>query len=219
MDARLKSAKAKLEKQFGANVIRFASEITAERSHRISTGSITLDILTGGGYPVGRFTQVSGAFSSTKSTTVYHGMRNAQKFFASHPEFAHLSVALVQGENGSWTKEYGESIGIDTSKLILSESASMEESLEVILKLIELEIAGFVVVDSLASLVPMKEYASEMENAVQMGLKPKLFDEFFRKWQALNNKLSREGKLTSTIIGINQLREKIGQMHGNQLVA
>jgi recombination protein RecA len=167
-----------------------------------------LDIETAGGYPVGRYIQVSGAFSSTKSTTVYHGMRNFQEYFDKLG--LDLRVVLIQGENASWTDEYGRSIGIDTDKMLINECASMEEALEVSRQLQEREIAGLIVIDSLASLIPMKEYDSAQEDSVQMGLKPKLLDEYFRKFQAINNKLVREGSHPCTVIGINQLREKIG---------
>jgi recombination protein RecA len=197
-----------MEKKFGKNVVRVASEVKAEMTKRVSTGSVWLDIDTRGGYPVGRFTQVSGAFSSTKSTTVYHGIRNFQEYFKEIG--SDLQVVLVQGENGSWTDEYGRSIGIDTDNLLINECASMEEALEISRQMQEREIAGLIVWDSMASFVPMKEQDSNMEDSVQMGLKPKLFDEYFRKFQAINNKLSREGKHTCTLIGINQLREKIG---------
>jgi recombination protein RecA len=207
-NAKIKKLMADMNKKFGDNAIRFSSEITEAKYPRVSTGVVALDTVIGGGYPIGRFIHVSGAFSSTKSTTVYHGIREFQDYFKSIG--SDLRVLLVQGENGSWTREYGESLGIDTDNLMINESASMEEALEVARQVQEREICGAVVFDSFAALAPMKEYASNMEDSVQMGLKPKLFDEYFRKFQALNNRLSREGKHVCTIIGINQLREKIG---------
>lgn len=208
VDNKMKKFVEDMEKKFGKNVLRFASEVTAENMHRISTGSIGLDIAINGGYPVGRFIQISGAFSSTKSTTTYHGIRNFQKFLKEN--YPHLRAALIQAENGSWTDEYGRSVGIDTDDLLFNECASQEEALEIARQLQEREIAGLIVFDSFEALEPMKEFDSSMEDSVQMGLKPKMFGEYFRKFQALNNKLSREGKLPCTVIGINQLREKIG---------
>lgn len=208
MNAKTKKLLTDMEKQFGNNVLRFASEIKAENMVRVPTGSVGLDIDINGGYPVGRFIQISGAFSSTKSTTTYHGIRNFQKYFESIG--SDLLVCLIQAENGSWTDEYGRSIGIDTDKLLMNECASMEEALEIAIQVQKREIAGLVVFDSFEALEPMKEMASTMDDSVQMGLKPKLFGEYFRKFQAINNRLSREGKHQCTVIGINQLREKIG---------
>lgn len=213
----LKSFLADMEKKFGKNVVRFASEVREIMSTRVPTGSIWLDIETGGGYPAGRYIQVSGAFSSTKSTTVYHGIRNFQEYFKRIG--SPLRVALIQGEQASWTDEYGRSIGIDTDSMLINECASMEEALEVARQLQEREIVGLIVIDSLASLIPMKEYDSAQEDSVQMGLKPKLLDEYFRKFQAINNRLVREGSHPCTVIGINQLREKIGAYGDFDLVA
>ncbi|AEZ50495.1 putative DNA recombination protein RecA [Bacillus phage BCD7] len=198
------------------NILRKASDIKAENTIRVSTGSIGLDIAIGGGYPVGRFIQVAGAFSASKSSTVYHGIREFQNTtMVVDGKKVPLQVALIQGENASFTMEYAEQIGIDTERLILSESGGMEESLEVAYQLQVNGIAQLIVFDSLASLVPTKERDSEMDESVQMGLKPKLFDEYFRKFQAANNILSRKGLFPCTVIGINQIREKIGVMHGN----
>ena len=191
-----------MEKKFGKNVLRVASEIKAEMSERIPTGSFKLDLEIGGGYPVGRFIQVSGGFSTTKSTTVYHGIANAQKMGK--------KCALILSENGSWTDEYGRQIGIDTDELLINECASMEEALEITRQLQERGLAEFIVWDSVEAFEPMKELDSSMEESVMMGLKPKMFGEFLRKFQAINNKLSREGRPLCTLIGINQLREKIG---------
>lgn len=191
-----------MEKKFGKNVLRVASEIKEEMMGRTPTGSFKLDLETGGGYPDGRFIQVSGGFSTTKSTTVYHGIANAQK--------RGKKCALILSENGSWTAEYGEQIGINTSELLINECASMEEALEITRQLQERGIADFIVWDSVEAFEPMKELDSSMEDTVQMGLKPKMFGEFLRKFQALNNRLSREGRPVCTLIGINQLREKIG---------
>ena len=66
MDAKMKKFIEDMEKKFGKNVIRVASEIKAKKMKRIPTGSISLDIAIGGGYPVGRFIQISGAYSSSK---------------------------------------------------------------------------------------------------------------------------------------------------------
>lgn len=204
----------KLEKKYGKNVIRLGKDIEHKEIHRIPTGIVALDMAIGGGIPVGRFIQVSGAFSSTKSTTVYHILKSAQNMKNPYDKKRKLIPALISVEQGSYTDEYAELIGLDTSRLIVNESAGMEEALEVAIQLQKEEIANIIAIDSIAALVPIKELDSGMDETVQMGIRAKLLDEFFRKFQAHNNRLSREGKLPCTLIGINQLREKIGA-HGD----
>lgn len=205
----LEQVKKDLEKKFGVNVIRKASEVRPIVSQRVSTGSVGLDIAINGGYPVGRFIQIRGHFSASKSTLAYHAIKHFIDFFDSIGK-SDLKVLLVQGEQGSFTPEYVERIGVDIDRLIVTEASSMEEALEVAVVMQSEQIVGLVVHDSFASYVPMKEQDSAMEDSVQMGLKPKLFDEYCRKIQAINNRLTREGNLPCTVIGLNQLREKIG---------
>jgi recombination protein RecA len=234
-----------MEKKFGRNVVRSARDLTKTSLIRIPTPSIALNIAIGGGLPVGRFIQISGAFSSTKSSTTYHIIAEAQKMTKKmftgmkkvpipakevkhkkgmkpkkmpKPQYEEiavyeevpLTVMLIQSETNAWTNEYGESLGIDIDRLLFNECAGQEEALEIAHKAQLNEIADVIVIDSLEALTPTKEYESGMEETVQMGLKQKLFGEYFRKFQATNNKLSREDKFPCTVIGINQLREKIG---------
>ena len=204
----------KLEKKYGKNVLRLGKDIEHKEIHRLPTGIVALDMAIGGGIPLGRFIQISGAFSSTKSTTTYHILKAAQKFKNPYNKKQKLVPALISVEQGAYTDAYAELIGLDTGHLIVNEAAGMEEALEVAIQLQKNELAHIIAIDSIAALVPVKDLDSEMDETVQMGIRAKLLDEFFRKFQAHNNRLSREGKLPCTLIGINQLREKIGS-HGD----
>lgn len=224
-----------MNKKFGKNAVRVASDIQEERAIRIPSGSLSLDIALGGGIPVGRFIQMSGAFSSAKSTIAYHCMKNFQSYtkelyerklvkkknqkdpasfdvydFVPTGETVNLTAELIQSEANSWTNEYGRQIGINVDTLMFNPCAGMEEALEIAHRSQEEAMADLIVIDSLEALVPMREYDKEMADNMQMGIKPKLFGEYFRKFQATNNRLSREEVLPTTLIGINQLREKIG---------
>ncbi|MBO8161079.1 MAG: hypothetical protein H0Z24_05535 [Thermosipho sp. (in: Bacteria)] len=189
-----------INKKFGTNAVQVGSEIVTSKVERIPTGSISLDIALGGGIPVGRFTEISGALSSTKTTQVAHIVANAQK---------QGLVCLWADAEGTTDKEYLEYLGVNIDELIYTRPDGLEECTQMILDMQRSGLVNVAVIDSIEALSPIKEQESEMEDSVQMGIKPKLLAEFFRKYQAGNNRLVREGKKPFTIIGINQLRERM----------
>lgn len=197
----LNSLIAKLNKKFGANTLVTGGEIAVEVIERIPTGSVALDIDLGGGIPVGRFTQISGALSSTKTTQSLHIIRNAQEMGL---------VCAIGDVEGTITKEYLEQLGVNTDTLLYTRPNGLEELTQMILDMQQSGEVHLYLWDSIEASSPIKELDSTMDETVQMGVKQKLIAEFFRKYQAYNNKLVREGKKPFTLIGINQLREKIG---------
>lgn len=190
-----------LNKKFGENTIQIGISKEKAVIKRIPTGSISLDIALGGGIPEGRFIEISGNESSTKTTQTCHIVREAQKLG--------YVVAFFDVE-GTSDLEYFEKLGVDTSCLIYSRPDSMEEATEGMLQLQRSGQVTLGVIDSIASMTPNKEAESKMDETVRMGIPQQLLGEFFRKWQSNNNRLCREGKTPFTLIGINQLREKIG---------
>lgn len=191
----------KLNKQFGDNALIMGSDILECNIERIPTGNVSLDIDLGGGIPLGRLTQISGGLSSTKSTQSMHIVREAQK----------MGLVCAWGDvEGTSDKEYFEQIGVDTSSLLYSRPSGLEEITQMILDMQQSGLVHLYVWDSIEASSPIKEMDSTMDESVQMGIKPKLINEFCRKYQAFNNKLVREGKKPFTLICINQLREKIG---------
>jgi len=224
---------AKINKDFGINAIRKACDVEEVKA-RIPSGSISLDIDLGGGIPIGRMTQISGGFSACKSALAYHIAANAQKMRKrkerwekyctkdkevlhwvicddnNDPMGDHLVVAIIQSENHSYSNEWAAGIGVDIDNLIFIAPEGMEEGLEIAGQLQKSGDVDVIIHDSYAAYKPIKEIEKSQEDTVQMGLKAKCFDEYHGKYQAFNNRLEREGKIPTTLIALNQLREKIG---------
>lgn len=214
----------KINKKFGDRAIILGSEARDfNLNSRISTGSISLDIALGGGVPFGRLFTLAGEYSSCKSLLAYNMIANCQKMkkkttvvgdreievISQDGEGESLTAALIQLENNSYTEDWGETIGINNEELIFSTPSGMEEAIDIA---VALQKAGveLIVIDSYAALVPLKEMQTDAGDSLQMGLVPKGLGSYHRKFQALNNRLEREGKIPTAVVAINQLREKIG---------
>lgn len=206
-----------LNKKFGANAVRVGvpKEDNGEEKVivRIPTSNVSLDIDLGGGIPVGRFTQISGAYSSTKTTQTMHIIANAIQMG--------MNVCFMDAEGTSSTEDgepdldYFEMFGIlpehfEQGHIIFIRPDSLEECTEMLLQVQKSGVVQLGVIDSIAMLEPNKVLDKSMEDTVQMGLKQKLLGEYFAKYQLSNNGLVRSGKQPFTLIAINQLREKIG---------
>ena len=221
------SIRVELLKKFGTNAIIKGSDMEKAKYGRISTGSITLDLALGGGLPIGRLIQISGAKSTSKSTLCDKIVANAQKTNVSWiwterkvekgreivTEQPRKTEGLICGyldvegtKTFDWTQD---TMGVDMDNWIYSQPTGLEDGLEMAHQM-QKQGVQLIVIDSIESLEPTKEYESEMGESVQMGIKPKQIGEYCRKFTATNNKLAREGKLPCTVILINQLREKIG---------
>ena len=194
-----------LNKKFGTNAVSLGFPKTENGGmktiERIPTGSFSLDIALGGGLPLGRFIEISGAFSSTKTTQCLHIIANAQK--------RGLVCALIDVE-GTTDEKYVKSVEVDFDNLLYSRPDGMEEALQMLLDMQKSGEVHLAVLDSIAAMSTNKEQDTSMEETVRMGIPQQLLGEYFRKYQANNNRLEREGKKPFTIIGINQVREKIG---------
>lgn len=217
----------------GLNAIRPAKDLE-ESMWRIPTGSISLDIATGGGIPTGRMTQISGGFSACKSALLYHILANAQKMHKkkvlwdkystkdkplyhtiicddNDPDGEPLLCALSQSENHSYSNSWAGEIGVNTEELLFNTPFGMEEGLDIAIALQESGECDIMAHDSYAAYKPIKVIQTEAKDTVRMGIKQQAFDDYHGKYQAHNNKLEREGNIATTLIAINQLREAIGK--------
>lgn len=197
---RLEIAIKDLDRQFGENtVIRLGSANVVPHA-AISTGALSLDVILGiGGVPVGRIIEVFGPESSGKSTLCLSLAHQAQK--------AGGIVLYIDAEH-ALDPAYAQNLGVNMDDLLLSQPETGEEALEIVSKVVETGAVSLVVVDSVAALTPRAELEGNMDQQ-HMGLLPRLMAKGMRKIVGAANTTD------TTVIFVNQLREKIGIMFGN----
>ncbi len=190
-----------IEKQFGkGSIMRLGQHNMDSVIPSISTGSISLDWALGiGGIPRGRVVEVFGPESSGKTTLTLMTIAQAQKLGG--------VAAFIDAEHALDAK-YAQKLGVDLENLLVSQPDNGEQALEIAEVLIRSGGVDVVVVDSVAALVPRAEIEGEMGEA-QMGLQARLMSQALRKLTGVVSKSK------TTLIFINQLREKIGVMFGN----
>jgi recombination protein RecA len=197
----LNLAIAQIEKSCGkGSIMRMGSEKARVRVDAIPTGAINLDAAIGiGGVPRGRVTEIFGPESSGKTTLALHVVANAQKSGG--------VAAYIDAEH-ALDIEYARKLGVDVDNMLVSQPDTGEQGLEICDILVRSGSVDVVVVDSVAALVPKAEIEGEMGDA-HVGLQARLMSQALRKLAGAINR-SR-----TSVIFINQLREKIGVMFGN----
>lgn len=190
----------KLDKAYGKGTVMRMNDEALEEVEAISSGSLSLDAALGvGGYPRGRVVEIYGPESSGKTTLTLHAIAECQKSGG--------IAAFIDAEH-AFDRYYAQSLGIDIDELIVSQPDHGEQALEIADNLIRSGAVDIVVIDSVAALTPKSEIEGEMGDS-KMGLHARLMSQALRKLTASISKTQ------STVIFINQLREKIGVMFGN----
>jgi len=194
-------AVGQIEKQFGkGSIMRLGQRNAITPIESISSGAISIDYALGiGGFPRGRVIEIYGPESSGKTTLALHVIAEAQK--------AGGMAAFVDAEH-ALDAQYAQKLGVDLDNLLVSQPDNGEQALEIVEVLVRSNSVDVVVVDSVAALVPKAEIEGEMGEA-QMGLQARLMSQALRKLTGVVSKSK------TTLIFINQLREKIGVMFGN----
>ena len=168
----------------------------------ISTGSITLDHALGiGGVPIGRMIEIFGQESSGKTTLSLSLMVQAQK------KFPNKLVAIIDAEH-ALDLGYAKSLGLDLSKLVISQPDTAEQCLDLMEDLVASNNFSMIVLDSVAALSPKAELEGDSGDST-MGVLPRLMNAHCRKIKSIASNTD------TTLIYINQIREKIGVMFGN----
>src|SRR5580692_8638065 len=194
-------AVGQIEKQFAkGSIMRLGQQGPIQPIDSIPTGSISIDYALGvGGVPRGRVIEIFGPESSGKTTLALQVIAEAQKTGG--------LAAFVDAEH-ALDAAYAKKLGVDLENLLVSQPDNGEQALEIVEVLIRSGGVDVVVVDSVAALVPKAEIEGEMGDA-QMGLQARLMSQALRKLTGVVSKSK------TSLIFINQLREKIGVMFGN----
>jgi recombination protein RecA len=194
-------AVGQIEKQFGkGSIMRLGGKDAIAAIPSISTGSVSIDWALGiGGVPRGRVIEIFGPESSGKTTLALLVIAEAQKKGG--------MAAFVDAEH-ALDAQYAKKLGVDLDNLLVSQPDNGEQALEIVEVLVRSGGVDVVVVDSVAALVPRAEIEGEMGEA-QMGLQARLMSQALRKLTGIVSKSK------TSLIFINQLREKIGVMFGN----
>jgi len=196
----LKNTLAQIEKEFGEGSIMPLGSDAQRPIEGISSGSLSVDLALGGkGFPRGRIIEVFGPESSGKTTLALHAVAAAQQ--------AGGIAAFIDAEHAldpSWAKK----LGISLERLLVSQPTSGEEAMQIAELLIKSNAVDIIVVDSVAALVPQKELDGEIGDSF-VGLQARLMSQAMRK---LTGAIA---KSKTTVIFINQIREKIGVMFGS----
>ena len=196
----LNLAISQIEKNIGKGSIMRMGQDSYQKVEAISTGAVNLDAAVGiGGIPRGRITEIYGPESSGKTTLALHVAGNAQKTGG--------VAAYIDAEH-ALDVEYAKKLGVDVENLLVSQPDTGEEALEIAEILVRSGAVDIIVVDSVAALVPKAEIEGDMGDS-HMGLQARLMSQALRKLAGSINR-SR-----TSVIFINQLREKIGVMFGN----
>ncbi len=197
----LENAMRQIEKDFGKGAIMKLGEAAAKMNIEvIPTGSLPLDIALGvGGVPRGRVVEVFGPESSGKTTVALHIIAQAQKLDG--------IAAFIDAEH-ALDPVYAKKLGVDIENLLISQPDNGEQALEIAEALVRSAAIDVIVIDSVAALVPKNEIEGDMGDS-HVGLHARLMSQALRKLTGIISK-SR-----TTVIFINQIREKVGVMFGN----
>ena len=195
----LKLAIAQITKQFGDGSIMKLGDNRNIDVELLKSGSLSLDLALGGGYPKGRIIEIYGPESSGKTTLALHAIAEIQKTGG--------QAAFIDAEH-ALDPSYAKRIGVDVDNLLISQPDNGEQALEICETLVRSNAVDLIVVDSVAALVPQAEIDGDMGDA-QMGLQARLMSQAMRKLTAIISKSK------ATVIFINHIRMKIGVMFGN----
>lgn len=195
---------AQINKRLGAGTVVRGNEIILPG--RITSGSLALDLVLGGGWPVNQWAEIIGEASHGKTAIALKTVAANQK---KNPEFTAVWIAAEP-----WSAQYAEMCGVDLDRILVVETNLMEDAYGAVIDFCESRSVDLLVIDSLPALVPSSEDEKDMDEAT-VGRGALLTNKFFRKvGKATKRSLVEEERGVTGLI-INQFRMKIGVMHGD----
>lgn len=195
---------AGINKKLGAGTVITANQ--ARLPERITSGSLTLDVVLGGGWPMNHWVELVGEASHGKTALALRTIAANQ---AKNEDFIAVWIAAE-----AFDSQYAELCGVDTSRVLLVETNSMEDAFDSVIQFMESKAVDMVVVDSLPALVPSAEDEKHMEEFT-VGRGALITNKFFRKVASATKRDLVEAERPVLGIMINQYRMKIGVMHGD----
>jgi recombination protein RecA len=195
---------ASINKKYGENTVVLASDIVAPT--RFTSGSLSLDMILGGGWPTNQWHEIIGEASNGKTALALKTIAANQK---RDPNFTTIWIAAEE-----WVPEYAEMCGVDSSRVHVFTSNVMETALGAVLEFVETKEVDCVVIDSLPALVPSAEDEKEMDE-MTVGRGAMLMGKFFRKMERAGKRDLLGGERPFIGLVINQWRMKIGVMYGD----
>jgi len=196
----LESVLGQIDKKHGKNTVMRLGDKPEMNIEAISTGSLKLDIALGvGGLPKGRIVEIYGPESSGKTLLCLEAIAAVQRDGG--------IAAFVDAEH-ALDPEWAAKVGVDVENLLISQPSSGEQALDITESLVRSGAVDIVVVDSVAALTPQKELDGEIGDSM-MGVQARMMSQALRKITGAVNQTK------TTVIFINQLRDKIGVMFGS----
>jgi RecA protein len=192
-------AVSQISKQFGDGSIMKLGDAYKINVETSPSGTLSLDLALGGGYPRGRIIEIYGPESSGKTTLALHAVAEIQKVGG--------TAAFIDAEH-ALDPQYAGRLGVNINDLLVSQPDNGEQALEIVETLVRSNAVDVIVLDSVAALVPQAEIDGDMGDSLP-GLQARLMSQALRKLTGIINKSK------ATVIFINQIRMKIGVMFGN----
>jgi recombination protein RecA len=214
--------KKEINKAYGPKTVGLASEIEALETVKLPTGIFSLDVLLGGGIPVGRTTQLFGDPSGGKTTLCLKIVAEAQKTCRTclkkeHPKkedhpFEPMKCLWVELES-TFDKSWASKMGVDLTTLEFAQPESAEQAGNILEMFLQSTDGDLVVVDSLAHMTPQEELTNPLENQL-VGVMARVLNKMFRAETMIMNRRKKSGH-GPTVVMVNQVREKVGVLYGN----